>query len=160
MTVETNLNGEEASVITSLEHSAIGVNLARHLANYVSENRLGRVFNSQTTFKVGDTPPRREPDVSFVVAARLPLNLRITADFAPDLAAEVVSESDSLFDLENKILQYQKAGVNLVWIIRPVSKTVEVYETNQKPVLLTINDNLDGANVVPGFQLPITRLFE
>lgn len=67
------------------------------------------------------TPPYRQPDISLVVKERLPANLRVKADFAPDLAVEIVSESDVVYEIEAKIAQYLQSGVKLVWIIYPVS---------------------------------------
>jgi Uma2 family endonuclease len=161
MTTELTLDREEIEEVASLEHGVIGMNLAGNLFKYVQENQLGKVINSQTTYKVGTLPPRREPDVSFISAVRLPSNLRITPDFAPDFAAEVISETDSVFDLEIKVNQYLQAGVKLVWIIHPVSRTVTVWHPNdKKPIVLGIDDELDGETVIPGFKLKVKMLFE
>jgi len=114
-----------------------------------------------------DAPPRqfagapstRFPDVSFVTQDRLPRRLRTTATFAPDLAVEVVSESDTVNDIEEKVLQYHQSGVRLVWVVRTVLQTVEVYELAGKPYLLTTDDDLTGGPVVPGFALPAVKIF-
>jgi len=143
----------------NLEHGAIGARLARYLDAYVDEHRLGRVFNSQTTFVFAGAPSTRFPAVSFVTQDRLPRRLRTTATFAPDLAVEVVSESDTVNDSEEKILQYHQSGVRLVWVVRPVLQTVEVYELAGKPYLLTTDDDLAGDPVIPGFALPVGKLF-
>ena len=45
----------------------------------------------------------------------------------PDLAVEVVSPNDSADELEEKLDDYQKAGVPLVWVVNPSSHTVMVY---------------------------------
>jgi Uma2 family endonuclease len=49
----------------------------------------------------------------------------------------------------------------LVWLISPLSKVVYVYHPNQaKPETLGINDELDGEDIIPGFKLKVSALFE
>ena len=76
----------EVEEMTSLQHGAIGSKLSFYLGNYIIPRKLGLLFDSQTTFKVVGTPPTRQPDISFVRRERLPADLNITADFAPDFA--------------------------------------------------------------------------
>lgn len=143
----------------NLEHGAIGARLARYLDAYVEEHELGRVFTSQTTFTFAGTPPTRFPDLYFVKKDRLPSKLRTVATFAPDLAVEVISESDVVNDIEEKVLQYHQSGVQLVWVVKPVLKTIEVYASDRKPLLLAADDDLSGDPVIPGFKLPVSKIF-
>ena len=157
--VPLTLHDEGVSDMPNLEHGAIGARLARYLDAYVDEHKLGRVFTSQTTFTFVGTPPTRYPDLAFVKQERLPQRLRTIADFAPDLAVEVISENDAVNDVEEKVLQYHQSGVQLVWVIKPVFQTVEIYELGKKPRLLTTDDVLTGDPVIPGFTLPVSPLF-
>jgi len=145
--------------VPNLEHGAITMRIGRYLDAYVDAHDLGRVFSSQTTFTFVGSPATRYPDLSFVARERLPQRLRVLADFAPDLAVGVVSESDMVNDVEEKVLQYHQSGVRLVWVIKPVFKTIEVYELAEEPRLLTINDNLTGDPVIPGFKVLVRALF-
>ncbi len=135
--------------------------LSYYLVAHIFPLQLGEVFDSQTTFKMLGAPPYRQPDVSFVTKERLPGNLRIKADFAPDLAVEIVSESDIVFEIEAKLAQYIQSGVKLIWIIYPVRRLVEVYrpETGLIPEIKSGGDELDGLAVIPGFKLPVKSLF-
>jgi Uma2 family endonuclease len=153
--------GEEIEKMASLEHGRLGVLLSYYLVAYIQPLKLGQVFDSQTTFKMVGTPPYRQPDVSFVTQARLPASLRVKADFAPDLAVEIVSESDIIFEIEAKIEQYLQSGVKLVWIIYPQRQIVEVYrpETGLIPKIISGSNELDGETVIPGFKLPVKSLF-
>lgn len=153
--------GEEVEKMASLEHGRLGVLLSYYLVAHTYPLQLGEVFDSQTTFKMLGIPPFRQPDVSFVVRERLPANLRVKADFAPDLAVEIVSESDIIYELEAKIAQYLQSGVKLVWIIYPVRRLVEVYqpETGLIPEIKSGTDELDGLDVISGFKLPVNALF-
>ena len=152
---------DEFEKMTTLEQGKIGLKLSSRLAIYVYEHRLGEVFDSQTTFRMIGMPPTRQPDVAFVIQARLPTNLRVTADFAPDLAVEIVSPNDALFEIEAKVLQYQQSDVKLIWVVRPFSQLVDVYrlETGLNPTTLNITNELDGEDGIPGFNLLITNIF-
>jgi Uma2 family endonuclease len=153
---------EELEEMPSLEHGAIGIRLGRYLDAYVDEKGLGLVCNSQTTYKFIGQKPNRLPDLSFVSRERLPQRIDQNADFAPDLTVEVLSKGDDVSEVDRKILQYQRSGVRLVWIIHPVIRVVDVYRLKDglKLQRLLIEDELDGEDVIPGFKVKVSRLFE
>lgn len=146
----------------SLEHGAIGIRLGRYLDACVEENSLGLVCNSQTTFRFIGDKPTRLPDLSFVSRDRLPQRIDQNADFSPDLIVEVLSRGDDVSEIDKKILQYQRSGVRLIWVIHPVIQAIDVYRLQDglKLQRLLIDDELDGEDVVPGFRLKISRLFD
>ena len=151
----------ESEEVAGAEHGEINVLLAWHLAAHVYPRKLGRVFDGQTNFEIGGLPPKRHPDLAFVRLERMPERIKSEVPFAPDLAVEIISPTDSLDEIDAKRIQYQRSGVKLIWIIRTVSKIVEVYHpTDLKPVSLSIEDELDGEEVVVGFRLPVKALFE
>ena len=59
-----------------------------------------------------------------------------------------------------KLVDYFRAGVEQVWVIYPVSRQVYVYTTLTTVRILTEPAELDGGDVVPGFRLSLTELFE
>lgn len=151
--------------MATIEHGAIGVALSSFLFAHVRQTRSGRVFDAQTTFKFLGKNPNRQPDVAYVSAARLPKDWRKEADFAPDMVAEVTSKNDKNdkdFEVEAKVLQYQRSGVRLIWILHSYSQTVEVFRLNMglRSQRLAGDDELDGNDVIPGFKLKISELFE
>lgn len=103
---------EELEYMPSLEHGAIGIRLGRYLDAHVEEYQLGLVCNSQTTYKFVGQKPNRLPDLSFVSRERLPSRIDQNANFAPDLAVEVLSTGDDVAEIDKKVLQYQKSGVS------------------------------------------------
>ncbi|MBF2046205.1 MAG: Uma2 family endonuclease [Leptolyngbya sp. IPPAS B-1204] len=153
---------EELQEMPSLEHGAIGIRLGRYLDMYVEEKGLGLVCNSQTTYRFVGQKPTRLPDLSFVSRERLPVRIDQNADFAPDLAVEVLSKGDDVSEIDQKILQYQRSGVRLVWVIHPAIQVVDVYRLQDglKLQRLLPDDELDGESVIPGFRLKVSRLFE
>jgi Uma2 family endonuclease len=143
------------------EHGEIAAILIGYIFAHIHPNKLGRVFDGQTVFVIGGKPPRRQPDVAFVKLERMPTRIEGEIPFAPDLAVEIVSPTDTSAEVDKKTLQYLKAGVGLVWVIRPVLKIVEVYHSGDlKPLTLGVNDELDGEDVILGFKLKISELFE
>lgn len=142
-----------------MEHGAIIARLCRYLDSYVAEHDLGLVLGPQTTFAMVGSPPTRYPDLAFVRRTRLPQRLDVDADFAPDLAVEVVSGSDTVRDVDGKVLQYLHSGVEMVSVIHRVLRTVEIHAQGQPPALVTEADNLPGDPVVPGFRVPVREIF-
>ena len=72
-------------------------------------------------------------------------------NLAPDLAVEIVSPSDRLNDVEEKVDLYLNNGTRLVWVISPRSRRATVYRLGQQPRVLKGTDALVGEDVLPGF---------
>ena len=146
---------------TGRKHGKLGGNLYGYLWNFAREHQSGEVYQPDTGF-IMQPDTVRIPDVAFVAAGRLTEDVEDEyIQLAPDLAVEVISPTDRLTEVAEKARFYQKAGVRLVWVINPRKQTVQVYhEANTTPTLLSIEDELDGEDVLPGFKLKIRTLFE
>ncbi len=145
------------------EHGRNGARLLVLLGTYVVQHGLGEVFAAETGFRVERSPDTvLAPDVSFLTRERWESLERPEAyiDGAPDLAAEVVSPSDSSEEVHEKALRWLEAGVRLLWVVHPRRQTVTVYTPDRRATVLGLEDTLDGGDVVPGFSLPIQQLFE
>ena len=145
------------------KHSSIVIKLASLLLQHVEAHSLGEVFGPDTGFKIAESPDTvRAPDVAFVKEQRIPAG-ELTEKFwpgAPDLAIEVISPTDTLYELDEKIEEYITSGVTLVWVVDPKKRTVTVYQTGANPEVLGEGDQLDGRPVLPDFQYPVAKLFE
>lgn len=138
--------------------------LFQRLANFCDELPLGwALLPNSGGFQGFPGSPRlvRKPDVAFVRFGRFPDEQLPPghAHLAPDLAAEVVSPNDLYEDVIEKIEEYLRAGVRLVWVISPHNHTVHVYRANGSVQVLHDNDDLDGEEVVPGFRCPVRDLY-
>lgn len=146
------------------EHGEIEVQLMLPLGSYVLRRGLGRVYPSDTHFilPLATGEETVAPDLAFVRTDRLPPSGQRTGflRLAPDLVVEVVSPSERPAAVAEKVSLYQDAGVPLIWVIRTPPRTVSVYPLGSEPVTLSEGEMLDGRDVVPGFRLPIARLFE
>ena len=143
---------------TSLEHGHISADLSWFLNLHVRKNKLGRVYMPDTGCRVGEQV--LIPDIAFLANARIPDNLSKASPIPPDLAVEVVSPTDVLNRVEEKAFAYLEAGTQLVWVIKPRSKTVTIYRSETDITLLTRNDTLTGEEVVEGFSCQVAELFE
>lgn len=142
----------------TMEHGAISTNIVTLLNNYVRHHQLGRIYTAETTFRISESG--RKPDVAFVSKARIPENARQASPLPPDLAIEVVSPTDPVYDVLEKVLEYLDAGTEMVWVIEPVLKTVTVYRSRTDIKVLTLNDTLTGEDVIEGFQCSVAEVFE
>lgn len=142
----------------TMEHGEVSMSLILPLGTYVRDNKLGHLYPADTTFKLGDRIVK--PDIAYVSTERLPENRRQVSPIAPDLAVEVVSPTDALYDVNEKALAYIEAGTRLVWVIEPVAKTVKVFRSERDIRLLTRDDTLSGEDVIEGFSYPVDKLFE
>jgi Uma2 family endonuclease len=105
----------------------------------------------------------RRPDVAFVPFSRWPKDCDVPDanawEVLPDLMVEVVSPHDYFEDVRDKVDEYLRSGVRLVWVVLPNKQIVEVYESYKQFKVLDRNDELDGGIVLPGFRLPLRELF-
>ena len=147
---------------TGHEHGAIVMNLGIELGNFVKPRRLGWLVASDSGVWLERDPDTvREPDIAFTSAEKIPLDARITgyAEVAPDLVVEVASPSDSRREVHDKARMWLSHGVRLVWVVRPETRTVDVYQADGGTSTLGEEDSLDGMDVLPGFVCPVNAVF-
>jgi len=131
------------------------------LNNFVRRRRLGFVAGADGMFKLAPDLIRI-PDVSFVSRARVPDAKRPEGPIprlAPNLAVEVLSESNTRKEMRQKLRDYFKAGVELVWFVDARSRTVSVYSSLTEFEILKESQTLTGGRVLPGFKVKLRALF-
>jgi Uma2 family endonuclease len=145
-----------------VQHGDIQSTVASLLKPYVKAHKLGRVFTEVGFVLKRDPDVVRAPDVSFVAAARIPeAGLPVGYfDGPPDLAVEVISPSDTLYDVEDKIAQLLDAGTRLAWVINPRRRTVAVHAPGDPVHVLGEDDPIDAGDVVPGFRSTVREFME
>ena len=131
------------------------------LRAFVIPRNLGIITAPDALMRLGpDT--YRVPAIAFIAWARIPagpVTEESLAAVVPDLAIEVLSPSHTRSEMARKRREYFAAGVRLVWEVDPRTRTVAIYDPHGSPTLLDVTMNLDGANVLPGFRLPVANLF-
>ncbi|OLP16436.1 hypothetical protein BST81_20865 [Leptolyngbya sp. 'hensonii'] len=157
------VDGEVLDIGNSgMEHGGIGSLLGGLLAIYVRQHKLGTVCDSSTAFTLKNGN-KRSPDVSFVSKDQLKGLKRPPRGFfqgSPDLAVEILSPSNTIEEIHDKIVEYFENDSRLVWVIHPDEKYVLVYHSPEPDRFLRSPDCLDGEGVVPGFSMAVSELFE
>ena len=134
---------------------------------YLMENNIGATAGAAglIRFKLDLV---RSPDVSFIRWDSVDDTDEIEnpagafLEVPPDLAVEVLSPGNTRREMEIKLAEYAKAGVKLVWYVDPERKEVEVYPKGnpKRKKTLGVEGTLDGGDVLPGFTLPVAKIFE
>jgi Uma2 family endonuclease len=131
---------------------------------YTEEHALGTAVTEMLFILDVQRDLRRRPDVAFVSAARWPLHQELpeTGDWnvVPTLAVEVLSPNDVMKDVLAKLREYFQCGVQVVWVVLPEEQQVYVYMSPTQVRILTAGDTLTEEQLLPGFHLPLTRLFQ
>ena len=144
-------------------HARIAGEIARLLGNYVVERDLGDVVVESGHYPPADRRTLLLPDVAFIRKDRIAApDLDSYAPFMPDLAVEIISPSQTLEEARRKARVYLRLGTELVWLVRPAQKTAEAWTVaDGQPLVETfgLNAELSGGAVLPGFTLPLRKLF-
>ena len=143
-------------------HGVVCARIAAALINFVEANDLGMAFGAETGFIVERDPDSvLGADAAFVSHERLDTveNFEKFFSFAPDLAVEVLSPSNTTREINEKIAFYFAAGSRAVWVFNPKKRTAAVYTSPSDVRVLNEQDTLDGGEVLPGFKLDLAKLF-
>lgn len=146
-------------------HSAVMMQLGYVLTTWVSTNAV-------TMLKVvgGEAGVRLRSDPATIVgidvavvrreAVLLTVGNRTIFDEPPLLAAEILSPSDRQREVEARVDEYLAAGVPLVWIVSPHFRTITAHAPGKDPQMFSGSADLIAEPVLPGFRIPVARVFE
>ena len=81
-------------------------------------------------------------------------------DGVPTLVVEILSPSDTIEDINEKIDAYLAARVSIIWIIDPYRRTITVHQPDSVPKLFNVRDELSAEPHLPGFRIPVAKLFQ
>jgi Uma2 family endonuclease len=138
--------------------------LALALGAVVEPRKLGRVVVETMFWLNRSGKLKRRPDLAFVSAEKWPLTRKLPRaeawDIVPDLAIEIVSETNSAWGVASKVVDFFTAGVRQVWVVYPELRQVYIHADRHSAQIITAPDVLDGGELIPGFRLPLSELFE
>ena len=127
---------------------------------------------SETTFIMPDridsnwVVGSRIPDVMYFIGNRIANYKKNVKSYrnhplalVPDLVIEVVSPTDKVSELDEKVDAYLLDGVRLIWVIDPQRRKATIYAPDvEQPLHLTVNGVLDGGDVLPGFTVKLVDI--
>jgi Uma2 family endonuclease len=139
-------------------------NLVRIVSNHAWNASQGLV-QAEMLFLIDNSRNlQRRPDVSFVSFQRWPKGKPVPGtqawEVVPDLAVEIISPTNGANEVLGKVEDYFACGVQRVWVIYPLFSKVYDYASATSVRILTRAERLSGGDVLPGFELPLSDLFE
>jgi Uma2 family endonuclease len=155
------VEGELIVSPAGMKNEEVAAELIVLLGIYLRSNRLGRLFTSSVGYQLTENI-RLSPDVSFVRMERLPdgRSPETFGRFAPDLAVEIISPSDSMTTIEDKVELYLKHGAQLVWVISPKSRRATIYRADGSVSVVRAGGVLSGEAVLPGFACALSDILQ
>ncbi|CAN5549866.1 hypothetical protein BH23CHL2_BH23CHL2_00890 [soil metagenome] len=147
---------------TNDEHSGLSFRLSGLLWEYHQAHPEIRWFSGDPGFLLSRDPDLLlAPDLAAIHVEQLPAEFprRLFFDVVPDLVVEILSPSERLGRINDKISAYLNAGVRLIWLVNPANRSITVHSPDQRTRILEGDDVLDGGEVLPEFRLPLPELF-
>ena len=143
----------------AFRHNYVLANLQFEVTLYLREKSLGLALLSENLYALSPNT-RRSPDLAVILGDRREeLEDAKVISIIPDIAAEVLSPSESTRMVHRKLRQYFEAGVKEVWLVDTESEEVEVW-TASLPQRTFGRDESLTSMLLPGFELPLKKLFE
>ncbi|WP_071455751.1 Uma2 family endonuclease [Gloeomargarita lithophora] len=147
---------------TGSETSGNNIDLAGYVWLWNKQTKLGKVFDSSGGFRLPNGAIR-SPDVAWI---RLERWQSLSSDerqgfapLCPDFVLELLSPSDHLITVQNKMQEYLDNGCQLGWLINSATRTTEIYRPQQNVVTIPFDQTLLGEEILPGFALNLQTLF-
>jgi Uma2 family endonuclease len=151
-----------------MESSRIGTRIVGIFSRFSQLDSLGHLFGADASYKCFGATGNdiKRSDVSFVRRGRFPGEVipKGLCSIPPDLAVEVISPGDLAYEVEDKIDEYLKAGIPLIWVVYPPQRMVRIRRPRSSPLgietVLTDTDAITGEDVLPGFSCPVREFFQ
>ena len=157
--VDGNLVELNVSALSSL----VAFELGARIRDYCKAHTPAWIFGADCGYRCFPAHPRkvRKPDVSLVLHGRLPAEQLEEGYLAipPDLAVEVVSPNDLAYEVEEKVEEYLGAGVRLVWVLYPTTRTIHIHRIDRSTAVVRSDDELTGEDLLPGFHCRVDANF-
>ncbi len=137
--------------------------IIRQLSNWTKADGRGKAFDSNTVFALPDGS-KLGPDAAWISKARLATfsvkQRRRFLPVVPEFIIELRSESDRLAELESKMLDWMRNGVNLAWLIDANDKLAWIYSAGSAVEVLEQPAAIIGQGAVLGFELSMEDVYQ
>ena len=142
--------------------SMLAAAIVHEILTFVKKRDLGKVLGTDGTLQI--LPDQmRMPDACFIGWDRFPdgkLPQEPMPRLVPDLAVEVLSESNTKAEMDRKLRDYFQAGVRLVWYVDPKTRTARIFLSPDDLEEIPEDGSLNGGEVLPGLEISLRELFE
>jgi Uma2 family endonuclease len=144
------------------KHGTVAIRLAMRLGQWAESSGRGCV-GAESGFILGRDPDIvRGPDLYYVRVDRIPKPGIPDAfwNLAPDLAVEVVSPSETAYEIQEKVGDFLAAGTPRVWVVYPRTGEVVIHRADGSARTFVGNALLEDSDVLPGFSCRVAELFD
>ena len=145
----------------ALWHDFLLMRLARRLAQYLEDHRLGEVVTSAAKVKISAMGGRM-PDIMFLPFAMYDLVGKNLFKGVPPLVIEILSPSTERTDRVAKRREYAGLGIGQYWIVDLPARTVEVYELRDDAYALAATaegNDVFRPSLFPGLEIPLDAVW-
>jgi len=147
---------------TGAETGRSNAHLTHQLLTWTEKDMTGVCFGNTAGF-ILPNGAIRSPDASWIKRAKWD---SLTADqrkrfmpFCPDFAVELRSPSDTLTELNLKMLEYLENGMSVGWLIDPFKRKVHVYRPGEEVIILDNPETVSADPLLPSFTLDLTKIW-
>ncbi len=144
-------------------HGYVCTRIVRFVDRFADENDLGRVIGNDSEVITERGPDTvRGADICFYSYQRVPKGPmpRGSLDVVPELVFEVRSPGNTWAELLRKAAEYLNAGVLAVCLVDADREQAMICETDEVPRILGKDDMLTFPQILPGFALRLSLLWE
>jgi len=147
---------------TGLDTGAFNADINTDLSIWNRINKNGKVFDSSTGFTLPDRAVF-SPDAAWISNEKISKltkeERKIFAPVCPDFIVELKSKSDTIPELQNKMLKWMENGCALAWLLIPEKEEAHIYRSDGSiEIVKGFNKKLSGENILPGFKLDLSIL--
>jgi Uma2 family endonuclease len=147
---------------TGFETSNRNAEIVTQLRIWAKKDGSGLVTESNGEY-VLPNGAKRAPDAAWILKSRVEkISKKRREKFlplCPDFVVELMSPSDRLKDVQEKMREYIENGARLGWLINPKEKEVHIYRPNAETEILKNPQTVSGENALPGFELDLTEIW-
>jgi Uma2 family endonuclease len=148
---------------STIRHGRIMFNIAALLRQYTKAHPEWVGASGDPGCKLEHDPDTlRGPDVALVRRERAPAGRGAEGwlDGAPELAVEILRDSQTAPELIKKAGEFLAAGTRMVWLVDADNERVTVI-TQQGPHTIVGRDgSVSGGELFPGLSCPVAEFFE
>ncbi len=130
------IDGERHETIPAgFEHGYLVGNFAELLGKYLKDK--GNIAVGEIGVLISKNPLRiRAADVVYISKEKAPQSPKGILEIPPDLIIEIISESNTAWEMTEKVKDYLSIGVDRIVLVDPHTQTVSLYQKGKKEAIL------------------------
>jgi Uma2 family endonuclease len=99
----------------------------------------------------------RRPDIAYLTKEQIRQG-RINQEYViSEFVIEIIATNDTVGEVENKLNEYFKAGVRVVWLIFIEEQAIEIYTSRRNLTICLENDICSASPGLPDFEISLTQ---